>query len=265
MSHQVTVLMAHFRCEEWVAQAAESILVQTGVVPRLWVVDDASPNPRALLDALRPLRCESLRLWRSKRNVGQFRLYNRLLPAVETPYIALQDADDWSSPNRLETLVRFATTNEIDIVGSSATSVLSDGAFGEVQRRPHNVNSALRWRCRGPVVLGATLLCRTDFLSAIGGYDGSTRLGADSDLVYRAVFAGRVANVAETLYFARQREDSLTQAPATGFQSPERRLYRRAIRTRFYKNRLKDLTRRLRPEDLRAKPNDIEFDLEEVW
>jgi len=135
---------------------------------------------------------------------------------------------------------------------------------GRVVAPPADVNRALRWRCRGGVIFGATTLWRTAFLRQIRGFDGSTRFGGDTDAAYRAVFAGRVGNLPRVLYHATVREDSLSSLPETGFGSPARRAYRARIRRRFYRNRLRQFTGGLSDDALAPPANDLDFELMEI-
>jgi hypothetical protein len=193
--------------------------------------------------------------------VGPFRIYNRLLPAVASPFIVLQDADDRSHPERLAKLMGTFRNRPVDVLGSAITKVdLLSRPLGETHA-PEDVNQALRWRRRGSVVLGATLAMRTEFVRQIGGFDGSTRMGADSDLVCRAVFAGRVANLDEVLVQVTVWDGSLTGSPQTGFRSRARARYRRRLARRFYSNLLRRWFGLLRPVHLQARANDIPFGL----
>jgi glycosyltransferase involved in cell wall biosynthesis len=251
----ITVLLAHYRCELWVDRAIESILRQAGVRLQMVFADDASGTPDAI-GRLAERWPDARTTWlAASRNAGQFRIYNRLLPYVRSPFVAFQDADDWSEPQRLEMLMEAMEAGGWDLLGSYLES------DGRVLAPPADVNRALRWRCRGGVIFGATTLWRTAFLRRIRGFDGSTRFGADTDAAYRAVFAGRVGNLPRVLYHATVRKESLTSLPETGFGSPARRAYRARIRRQFYRNRLRQLAGGLSDEALAPPANDLDFAL----
>jgi glycosyltransferase involved in cell wall biosynthesis len=257
----VTVVLAHRNCERLLGRAIASILAQTLADLSLAVVDDASDHPDRFVEVVRAHADLRMRAFRTSRNVGQFRIYNRMLPSITTPFIAFQDADDRSEPERLEALVEVITRGGCDVLGSHLAAEDEQGEHLRVIRPPEDVNRALAWRCRGGVLFGATTIARVEFLRALGGYDGTTRFGADSDLAYRAVFLGRVANLPRPLYRCTMRADSLMRSPETGDASAARRAYRRRIRRRFYGNRLGSWLGRLGPGALLAEPNDVEFDL----
>jgi len=255
----VAVIITNYRCQRWLPRAIGSILAQTYPPVRIIVVDDSSGDPDTFQCVLRQFADSQIEWMATTRNIGQFRIYNHLLPAIGTKFVAFQDADDWSEPERIAALIGASSDRRLDIAGSHIQRTDERNVELSPLRPPEDVNQALRWRCRGGVIFGATTLCRADFLLSLGGFDGSTRFGADTDLTYRAVFAGRVGNVPRMLYHATVRHDSLSGDTATGFGSPARRDYRLRIRRRFYKNRLLSWCGALKPGHLLASPNNVEF------
>lgn len=258
---ELTILMAHHGCERLIARAIDSLRAQTFQDWTLVVIDDGSADPEPLRAILSQLAEPRLIALRTSRNVGQYRIYNRLLPDIASPYLAFHDADDWSAPSRLETMLIRMRRSGCAVLGSWLVQVDESGVPLAALRPPENVNQALSWRCRGGVIYGATALCRTDFVHRLGGYDGTTRFGADTDLIYRAVFRGAVHNHPEALYYYTLRAGSLTQSSQTGFGSPSRRAYARCIRRRFYANLLRYRLGRLSDTHLLAAGNDVAFNL----
>lgn len=266
----ITVLLAHYDCFDLLPRALRSLVEQSHGSWTCVVVDDSSPAPQALRRLRGTFADERLVWLRTSANVGQFRIYNELLPAVASPYVALQDADDWSAPRRFERLLDEMEARRCDVVGSAVRRFSLGGETLPSVPPPADVNEALSWRFRRAVFTGPTMLCRTSFLRAVGGFDGTTRIAGDSEFVYRAVFQGRVCNHPEPLYNYTDRPRSLTRSPETGFGSPARVAYARALRRRFYRHLLLSRLGRLRPgrlqppeglTGLRGKPNDIQFEL----
>ncbi|MGH3886964.1 MAG: glycosyltransferase family 2 protein [Pseudonocardiaceae bacterium] len=258
---RVTVLLAHRDCTWGLERAVRSILGQTLDALQLVLIDDDSADTagvQAIADACADPRLVALR---TTRNVGQFRIYSRLLPAIASPLITYQDADDWSPPQRLETLAAALEQDGWDVLGSAVARRDRQGRSLPTFTPPGDVNSACAWRCRGGAVYGPTTLCRTEFVRRLGGYDGMTRFGADTDFAFRAVFAGRVGNLPQTLYEATVHGDSLTSSPSTGFGSAARRRYIRTISRRFYGNLLRSKLRSVALEHLQARPCNVDFDV----
>lgn len=257
----VTVLLAHRDCIWGLRRAIDSILAQTLDTLQLILIDDDSASIADVRAIVHDCHDERLVAFRTTRNVGQFRIYNRLLPWIASPLISYQDADDWSPPNRLETLVAALERHQWDVLGSGVARRDRQGRPLPPFTPPTDVNRACAWRCRGGAVSGATVLCRTEFVRGLGGYDGTTRLGGDTEFAFRAVFAGRVGNLPQQLYEATVHEGSLTCSPKTGFGTASRRRYLRTIRSRFYANLLRSKLRPISPALLQARPCNVEFDI----
>lgn len=256
--YDITVVLPHFACPSLLDRAIASVATQT--CPRwcLVIVDDDSPDFEAVLEVRQRWHGDRFVWLRTSTNVGQFRISNRLLPRIVSPFVVFQDADDWSAPDRFERLLSAVEEWRCDLVGSTMAVGPADAPVSIV-RPPFDVNKALRARHRGGACWGSTVLCRTPFLRLLGGFDGTTRIGADTDLVHRAVFAGSVRNHPEPLYHYVERSDSLTHAAGTGFGSTLRRTYLNRIKRRFYANLLRRWTGTLTLRHLQAPPNDIDF------
>lgn len=259
--YDITVILPHYECAALLTRAIESIVAQTHTRWFLVIVDDDSPCLDAVMDVRRRWLDGRLSWLRTSANVGPFRISNHLLPRIVSPFVAFQDADDWSAPERFEQLLSAAAAWRCEIVGSTITRARADSPLSTIVRPPFDVNKALRSRHRGGACWGATLLCRTPFLRLLGGFDGTTRIGADTDLVHRAVFVGSVRNHPEPLYNCVERSESLTQSPSTGLDSDLRRAYQARFRRRFYTNLLRRWTGTLALRHVQAPPNDIDFHL----
>jgi len=67
-------------------------------------------------------------------NVGQFE-YTTVLPLIASPFLALQDADDWSAPERLNQLLLGIYRWRCDVIGSSVMRIRA-GSEPELMARP---------------------------------------------------------------------------------------------------------------------------------
>jgi glycosyltransferase involved in cell wall biosynthesis len=258
---RVTVLLPHYRCEPYLAEAVASILAQELRDLALVVVDDASPDD-GWRDVLEPFRRDPrLVVLQSSHNVGPYRLKNQLLARVRSPFVAFQDADDRSAPRRLALQVAALERGRADIVGCSFTYVAADGTALRQKRMRRNVNLWLRLGKKFVALHGSLVATRVALL-ALGGFDGTTRYGADDELLWRAAQVCRIRNLPELLYDYRLRGQSLTGAPETGHGSPARRAYAEAMRARPRPTAL--APRAMRLARLQARPNDVPFSLRAV-
>src|SRR5689334_2668269 len=98
----VTVLIGAYENEATVARAVGSILGQSEANLELIVIDDGSRDGSALAAEAAIGDDPRGRVMRLEENVGIARSLNAGLEAAAAPVVAIQDADDYSAPNRLE-------------------------------------------------------------------------------------------------------------------------------------------------------------------
>lgn len=245
----VTVITPHYDCARYVQEAISSILNQTFRQFELYVVDDSSPDD-AWLDSVGEFSSDPrVRLYRTSRNVGPFRIANRVIRMTSASFITFQDADDRSDPRRLEKLLAAAERLRADVVGSAARYVDSEGRVMYVKRFGRNANFHLRLGRRF-VMLNGTAMIRRASLERIGLFDGSAQFAADIEFIVRAHRLGlKLRNLRDVLYDYRRWPHSLTGADATGHGSQARESY------------IENVFARRRQDIQRPIDSDVEFEL----
>jgi hypothetical protein len=133
--------------------------------------------------------------------------------------------------------------------------ISEDGTLVSLKRMPRNVNLWLRLG-KSFSLLHPTSLIRRSALTKLGGFDGTTRIAADTDFLLRAAPLLKIVNAPGFLYHYRIRQDSLTGDAATGHGSAPRRNYLDAMRQHVKQGR--------RNQSFLAPPNDTEFRLSPV-
>ncbi len=214
----VCAVIPHFECEAWLAQAIESLLDQTRPPDAVVVVDDASEV--APIDVLR--RYPDVTLLAAQDNGGPYRLLQAVIDGSHHDAYLMQDADDWSAPDRLEVLLDTASATGAELVGSHEHRVLVDAGDMVPVRYPADVNAALEADPTGFPLLHPTSLVGRDLAGRLGGFATGMRFGGDAEFLRRAVHVARVVNAEHFGYFRRKRSGSLTTAPSTAHHSPQR-------------------------------------------
>lgn len=259
---RLTVILPHFNCPDFLGLAVGSVLQQQFQDLELIVVDDCSPDDR-WMGALEPFAGDRrMTVLRTSDNVGHLRIKNAVLPFVRTPYVGFQDADDISLPGRFQHQVAMLDAGRADLVGCGIEHIDAAGVCVGRRRMVRNGNLWMRLG-RSTVAHHPATVMRREVLDRLGGFDGTARLGADTDFHLRAAFLFRLRNVPRFLYQYRIWPESLTQAPATGFGSPAREAYVETMRQRERARRQARTTEELLPL-LVAPPNDVEFALHPV-
>src|ERR1043165_9066720 len=122
MSPHVTVLMAVYNGEPFLAKAIDSILAQTYEDFELLVVDDGSTD--ATPDIVRSYGDRRVRTVRNPRNIGLARSLNVGLAEARGALVARHDADDLSYPDRFRRQVEFLAAHpDVAVLGTRFDSI----------------------------------------------------------------------------------------------------------------------------------------------
>lgn len=195
----VTVLIGAYDNERTVARAIASILSQTEPRLELIVIDDGSADRSAEAARAAIGSDPRGRVIELERNTGIARSLNEGLRAAVAPVVAIQDADDYAAPERLERqLAVLATQPDVAVVGARMREV---DAAGRVLR-PRTTFAAgdvgavlLRFN---PIPNGAAAY-RRDVALELGGYDRRYRFAAEYDLWLRIAERHRLLALEEEL------------------------------------------------------------------
>lgn len=123
----VSVIIAGYRAERFIARAVRSALAQTLSEIEVIVVDDASPDATLAAAVEAAAGDPRLRTLRLPKNGGPSAARNAGFAAARGRWLAVLDSDDAMEPRRLETLVAFGEQADADIVADSLL-VLDEGA-----------------------------------------------------------------------------------------------------------------------------------------
>lgn len=195
----VTVLIGAYENEQTVARAVTSILGQTEENLELIVVDDGSRDASAAAAEEAIGGDPRGRVMRLERNLGIARSLNAGMEAAAAPVVAIQDADDYSAPERLEReLAVLAAEPEVAVVGSRMREV--DAADRVLRPRTSFAVGDV-----GPVLMrfnpipNGSAAFRRAVALGLGGYDPRYRYATEYDLWLRIAERHRLFAVDEEL------------------------------------------------------------------
>jgi hypothetical protein len=203
-----SVIIPAYEASALVGEAVRSALAQTTPPLELIVCDDGSSDnlEHALSFA------EGVTLMRQEhRGVASAR--NASLRAASGEFVAILDADDIYSPERLEALGALAAARpDLDILSSDAyfevRGVLRGRFHEQTPFAVEDQRNAILERCFCPWPA-----IRRRRLLAIGGFDESLTTGSDWECLIRLILAGCSAGLVDSpLYGYRLRDASLTAA-----------------------------------------------------
>jgi glycosyltransferase involved in cell wall biosynthesis len=200
--------MPAYNASKYIAEAIDSILNQTLPDFELLICDDGSTD--STLDIIKSYAAKDKRItfFENTKNIGNLKTTNFLFEKCEGKYIAIQDADDISTVNRLELLAaEFEKDSAIGIVGtnyfitdenlniiSCSCLPLTDAAIKQAMKK------------EVPPLLYASILVKKELVDRVGLFRPNfDRKGyADLDWIFRICEITKVENIKEIGYYYRQ-------------------------------------------------------------
>ncbi|GAB4517778.1 MAG: hypothetical protein Tsb0013_22010 [Phycisphaerales bacterium] len=162
-------------------------------------VRDAATAIRSALTALDHSSVNSSLIVRNRTTLSES--LNEGLSTCTTPFVARQDADDVSHPERFAMQAQHLERDpSLALVGTWARRVTPDGDVLEHITPPTDPGT-LRWSVlvENPIVHGSVMM-RRDAILDVGGYDPSLTCAQDHELWIRVAERAPIANLPEPLY-----------------------------------------------------------------
>ena len=164
----VTVGMAVYNGEKYIAEAISSVLAETYANWELLLVNDRSPD--SSVDVIRQFTDPRIRLIENETNLGLVGVRNRILEEASGTYVAWLDQDDLTLPARLTAQVAFLEANPDYAMCGSWTETRIESLDGSVRTaierlpRSHDeIRAALLFL--NPIACNTATMRRADFLS----------------------------------------------------------------------------------------------------
>jgi glycosyltransferase involved in cell wall biosynthesis len=212
----VSVIMAVYNGERYLAQAVESILAQTYRDFEFIIIDDGSIDCSPDIIEEYAARDSRIRLI-SRANRGLTRTLNEGLSVASGTLVARMDADDVSLPTRFEKQVAYLDANPRCVcVGSQVQRI---DPYGSVIDRPrhkltHDEIDADLLKGIGWSIVHPAAMMRRDAVMQVGGYREQFKTSQDLDLFLRLAEVGELANLPDVLLNYRQHFESVASTKA---------------------------------------------------
>jgi len=217
----VSVIMPAFNAERFIDEAIRSILSQTFRDFEFLIIDDGSSDRTPAILAEYARKDPRIRVLRNEQNAGIVVSLNRGLAEARGRYVARQDADDTSFPNRIERQVAFL--DEHPGVVAVTSEVLEIDAEGRTlrasRRRGDAVSVAWRLLFHNYFYPHSAVTFRLAPVRELGGYREAFRHCEDYDLWTRLAEVGDLVILPDTLLRYRVHSQSVSQV-FTSVQTP---------------------------------------------
>ena len=207
-------LVPAYNEERHIGKCVDSLIAQTVPDFEVIIVDDGSTDNTPAI--LRKYKDSRIRVYR-QNNLGRAEARNRALCLSKGEYIALQDADDWSEPDRLERQLYLAeNAHGRPVVGSGLILHFEGNTKAKIKNVPETndkIRKIMGRRIFRQAFNPATMLSLRKKIIDIGGWRTKFIIaGEDGDLLSRLYEEKDVIflNSPKPLYHYLQNEGSIT-------------------------------------------------------
>ncbi len=226
----VSVILSTYNDAPFLPESVESVLNQSFRDFELIIVDDGSTDKTA--EVLATFQHSRIRLLHNERNLGLAASLNRGIAVASGKYIARQDADTISVPNRLQLQVDYLENHpSLIIVGSN---VMATDEAGDVRGLwvlpPRDIDIKWTLLFRTPLI-HPTVVMRAAALDKAGFYseDAEFCYVEDYELWSRLCPLGVCANLSDALMDFKCRKGSVCGRHAVPQQRQIEMVSRRAM------------------------------------
>lgn len=206
----VSVLMPAFNTEAYIADSIESILRQSFKNFELVILDDASSDRTYEVIQNYAKKDERIRVYKNKKNLNIAETRNKLVDLALGIYIAWQDADDISTPDRLESQVKCLEKYEkVGMVGGFLQFFGDDKK--ESIRKYNKLDKDIRKNIffYSPVAQPVAMI-RKEALTTTGKYGKNLSPAEDIDMSFRIGENWEFYNIQKVLLKYRNHYNSST-------------------------------------------------------
>lgn len=209
----LSVYMPVFNAAPYLTESIESILCQTYKNFEFIIVDDASTDFSWKIIKSFAKRDSRIRAYRNRLNLGVSTNSDIAISLARCKYLARMDADDISTPDRLEKQLKYLKSNpKTVIVGAQCTIINQKDqviGFKNFPISSASINDMLFWAV--PVQQGYMMINRSLLPKNFTWYSANKSSAEEVDLYFRLSQYGLFANLKDNLYFYRQVDNSLSR------------------------------------------------------
>lgn len=197
---KMSVIMSVYNGEKYIREAIESILAQTFTDFEFIIVNDGSTGNS--LEIIQSYNDKRIRIINNEKNIGLTKSLNKALKQARGEYIARQDADDISLPNRFEEQIKyFEKDPEVALLGTSIYVIDENGKM--VGKCVTLAKPTISDLFKGNQFNHGSVMFKKDVADDSGGYNELFRYVQDYELWLRIAKHYEVRNLTQPLYKLR--------------------------------------------------------------
>ena len=206
---KITVLMSVYNGEKYLNEAIDSILAQTFKDFEFLIIDDGSTDKTG--EILESYSDQRIKIIDNEKNIGLTKSLNIGLKIAKGEFIARQDADDVSMPERLEKEVEFLEQNRnVGLVGTDYLFINEKGKVVYIVKCLNGSRELKEKLLEGNQLGHGSVMLRRECIDEVGTYREEFKFAQDFDFTLRIAEAYDVANIPKSLYKWRINIDSVS-------------------------------------------------------
>lgn len=202
---KLSVIMSVYNGEKYLREAIESILNQTFTEFEFIIVNDGSADNS--LAIIRSYDDKRIRIITNGTNIGLTKSLNIALKQANGEYIARQDADDISLPDRFEAQLKyFEQYPEVALLGTSKYVINEAGKIRRKEIAPPEPHELL---FDTNAFTHGTVMFRKAVVDELGYYNEFFKYSQDYELWLRIAKHYQVRNLTQVLYKLRTHRENI--------------------------------------------------------
>jgi len=203
---KISVIMSVYNSEKYLREAIESVLNQTFTDFEFIIVNDGSTDNSPKI--IKSHNDERIRIINNEKNIGLTKSLNKALKQGKGEYIARQDADDVSLPNRFEMQVKYLESHpEVVLLGTSFYLIDETGEITKkyvVLAKP-----TIKDLIKENQFSHGSVMVKKEIVDKLGGYNELFRYSQDYELWLRIAECYEVRNLRQILYKLRSHNENI--------------------------------------------------------
>ena len=228
---KISVIMSVYNGEKYLREAIESILDQTFIDFEFIIVID--PSIDNSLEIIQSYDDERIEIINNEKNIGLTQSLNKALKIAKGEYIARQDADDISLPNRFEEQITYLEKYpEVALLGTSAYKIDENGKI--IEKFTALAKPTIKNLFKGNLFYHGSVMLRKGIINELGGYNELITYPQDYELWLRIAKHYKVGNLTQLLYKWRFHGENM------GFSNIEQSIIEHILVLKIAKNDLNE-------------------------
>tara|TARA_B100000809_G_C15016478_1_gene486874 strand:- start:163 stop:1125 length:963 start_codon:yes stop_codon:yes gene_type:complete len=224
VNNLVSIIIPSFNSSLYLKDCVDSLICQTYQNIEILICDDGSTDASFDIAEQLCFADERIHLFRNKVNQGVVKTRNRLIKLAKGEFIALQDADDKSDPNRITKQIQFLITfKELNACGTGYIKIDNKDLELFNHSFPSNYSDIFKCLPKKFEFLCGSVMFKSSYLKEnlySEFFDNSGN--EDLYLMGKLIINSKYENLPDKLYYYRKNINSLTKL---GEEGSLRKLY----------------------------------------